>query len=888
MRWSLVLCLLLLGVCVVGVTAACGAAPEILEVVIDRGNDVRAPDKHCAHQRVKVQVSDADGAADIASVTVVYPNGDAVCAAPGTLFSEWVGKWEVVDETTVNVVVLWGPAWEQAGTYGVTVRDASDLADTLTTAAMPGVSDYPRPALVAPVMESVISESTPTFAWTDAGSPTRCVLRVEEEGTAGVTWSKDVGAATSVTYNSDGTATQPELQPNHTYNWQIETWHAIDNRVSDPRVELWGMQQTGGRFAVYGAWEGTPPALPGKLVYGSYSWPYWGPTSFANDVLDAGTGWLMQYNPDPSERSWVGPDVAAFADWSPDGTKLLYSTCGQMVIDALDGSAPTPIALPLASYGDIRWASDSQRIVFSRFDSWKPWPNSVWVANVDGTNLRLLVEAEDADCRYPDWSPDGLWVSYRRIPHPEDQGLWMVRYDGAENHPLVASGVVGHPDWMVVWMGDSMWSPDGNSLVFGFSAVDEAEEGHSGVGIMSRDGGPIRPVWMDPPNVAPGVACCAASLNPNWSPDGTQVIFSSGHHLADPAPPGVFEPRAELWLMNADGSGEPVRLTYDQSFNNYTTWWAPNTEAGTDVAVTRGYTTVDFDQVDSTGHTSVTVYEQPVEFPTNFEFCKDGYQIHTTADFSGVIHLEMRYRDQDIPSGVAEAELSIYHFDSELGEWVDITTSRDPENNVVTGECTSLSVFGITARLRFSDVGFKYWAYRDVEACVKGGIVGGYPDGTYRPEVVVTRDQMAAFISRALAGGDSGVPSGPPVAHFPDVDMGYWAYKYVEYAYANSIVGGYPEGNYRPLVEVDRGQMAAFIARAIVTPHGEAGLATYIPPGTPSFPDVAADFWTYKHIEYLKEHLIVGGYPDGWYHPEVVCTRDQMAVYITRAFGLEP
>jgi len=101
-------------------------------------------------------------------------------------------------------------------------------------------------------------------------------------------------------------------------------------------------------------------------------------------------------------------------------------------------------------------------------------------------------------------------------------------------------------------------------------------------------------------------------------------------------------------------------------------------------------------------------------------------------------------------------------------------------------------------------------------------------------------------------------------------------------------VGGYPEGNYRPLVEVDRGQMAAFIARAIVTPHGEAGLASYTPPATPSFPDVATDFWTYKHIEYLKEQHIVGGYPDGWYHPEIVCTRDQMAVYITRAFGLTP
>ena len=31
------------------------------------------------------------------------------------------------------------------------------------------------------------------------------------------------------------------------------------------------------------------------------------------------------------------------------------------------------------------------------------------------------------------------------------------------------------------------------------------------------------------------------------------------------------------------------------------------------------------------------------------------------------------------------------------------------------------------------------------------GVVGGYPDGTYRPAVVCTRDQMAVFVARAFA-----------------------------------------------------------------------------------------------------------------------------------------
>jgi len=56
-------------------------------------------------------------------------------------------------------------------------------------------------------------------------------------------------------------------------------------------------------------------------------------------------------------------------------------------------------------------------------------------------------------------------------------------------------------------------------------------------------------------------------------------------------------------------------------------------------------------------------------------------------------------------------------------------------------------------------------------------------------------------------------------------------------------------------------------------------------PGT-TFPDVTDTYWAYKHIEYCVENGVVQGYEDGLYHPEIVVTRDQMAVYIARAFGL--
>jgi len=197
----------------------------------------------------------------------------------------------------------------------------------------------------------------------------------------------------------------------------------------------------------------------------------------------------------------------------------------------------------------------------------------------------------------------------------------------------------------------------------------------------------------------------------------------------------------------------------------------------------------------------------------------------------------------------------------------------------------------------FSDVPYYHWALGQIEACVNAGVVSGYGDETYQPSLPVTRDQMAAYISRALAGGDENVPdpSGEPT--FPDVLAGDWGYKHIEYAAAQNVVAGYQDGLYHPEYEVTRDQMAVYVARAMVAPTGEAALADYAPADPRNFLDVphtgcgddgTDPYWAYKHIEYCVENSVVQGYLDGLYHPEYVVTRDQMAVYVARAFDLTP
>ncbi len=203
------------------------------------------------------------------------------------------------------------------------------------------------------------------------------------------------------------------------------------------------------------------------------------------------------------------------------------------------------------------------------------------------------------------------------------------------------------------------------------------------------------------------------------------------------------------------------------------------------------------------------------------------------------------------------------------------------------GQVVHLGVSGYEGPT-FPDVVCYHWCYNEVEACADAGIVSGYDDGQYHGEVVVSRDQMAVYISRALAGGDENVdpPVGPPT--FADVPAEYWAHKYVEYAASRSIVSGYDDGLYHPYFPVDRAQMAVYIARAIVEPTGDDGLSDYLPPPTPTFWDVTASSWAFLYVEYCAGEGIVQGYLDGRYLPANQVTRDQMSVYVCRAFDLSP
>jgi len=120
----------------------------------------------------------------------------------------------------------------------------------------------------------------------------------------------------------------------------------------------------------------------------------------------------------------------------------------------------------------------------------------------------------------------------------------------------------------------------------------------------------------------------------------------------------------------------------------------------------------------------------------------------------------------------------------------------------------------------FKDVPDTYWAFTEIGQCVLNGVVNGYVDyfpddpdfpDAYLPSVVVSRAQMAVFVTRS-----AGLTPAAYTAGFEDVEADHWAAEYIQACVDANIVAGYPDNFYRPDRLVNRGEMAVFIWRSLV------------------------------------------------------------------------
>jgi parallel beta-helix repeat protein len=95
-------------------------------------------------------------------------------------------------------------------------------------------------------------------------------------------------------------------------------------------------------------------------------------------------------------------------------------------------------------------------------------------------------------------------------------------------------------------------------------------------------------------------------------------------------------------------------------------------------------------------------------------------------------------------------------------------------------------------------------------AAAKGaGFISGYPDGTFRPDNPISRQEAAVIVARLLGLEGSG-------GQFADhQDIAPWAREAVAAVRAAGIMGGYPDGTFRPQNSLTRAEAVVTLQQAL-------------------------------------------------------------------------
>ncbi|MBQ2096424.1 MAG: 5'-nucleotidase C-terminal domain-containing protein [Firmicutes bacterium] len=197
--------------------------------------------------------------------------------------------------------------------------------------------------------------------------------------------------------------------------------------------------------------------------------------------------------------------------------------------------------------------------------------------------------------------------------------------------------------------------------------------------------------------------------------------------------------------------------------------------------------------------------------------------------------------------------------------------------NGVVGEAYAEPQGRITIKLPasavFSDVNAGDWFEAYLQDAYDEGIIGGFPDGTYRPNGQLTHAQimvMAAQLHSKQKGDAYDFAAAKK-------DGDAWYQPYEDYCVAEGIVpaetfgaGGPFEGEEN--TNVTRGQMAFYFSGTLTD-------ESYKDKKEVSLSDI--DGYIFKeNIEKLAKADIVGGFPDGTFRPDELVTRAQAAVFI--------
>ena len=140
----------------------------------------------------------------------------------------------------------------------------------------------------------------------------------------------------------------------------------------------------------------------------------------------------------------------------------------------------------------------------------------------------------------------------------------------------------------------------------------------------------------------------------------------------------------------------------------------------------------------------------------------------------------------------------------------------------------------------FSDISADKWYNNAVSTLCNMGVIGGYADGTFRPDAPISRAEFAKIAVSFTQNNGSAVYN-----YFTDVKTTDWFAPYVTAAKDAGLIEGYSDGSFKPESKITRAEACAIVNRTLGRKPSKAHMKIS---GRIDWPDVQTTDWFYEAI----------------------------------------
>lgn len=177
------------------------------------------------------------------------------------------------------------------------------------------------------------------------------------------------------------------------------------------------------------------------------------------------------------------------------------------------------------------------------------------------------------------------------------------------------------------------------------------------------------------------------------------------------------------------------------------------------------------------------------------------------------------------------------------------------------------------------------YATEKVATATQRRIVVNYPNvRQLRPLLDITRAELVALVYQALVALNQAsaiaspyiVNTDIPTAAFTDI-QGHWAADFITNLARQDLIGGFPDGSFKPDIPITRAQYAALLVKAF-NPVGKRPAI--------AFSDIPNTYWAKPFVDQAYQAGFISGFPDGTFKPDENIVRFQVLTSMVSGLGL--